>query len=249
MANFELISFPNDLALAQAVANDWLSALEAANRTGASQFVALSGGRIARRFFISVAEMAKARTASLARVHFFWADERCVPPTDPESNFALANEHLFEPLNITPEHIHRIPGELSPPRAVVLAIAELSQFVPCNLAGQPVLDIVFLGQGEDGHVASLFPGEPEAVKTDRSIYRAVTASKPPPRRITTGYGTIAAARQVWVLASGAGKEAALRDSLAAEGQTPLARVIKLRMHTKIFTDVFCAKANLPLQSR
>ena len=193
--------------------------------------------------------MAKARKVSLASVHFFWADERCVPPTDPESNFALANEHLFQPLKIAPDKIHRIPGELSPPQAVVLAVAELTHFVPCNLKGQPVLDILFLGMGEDGHVASLFPGEPEEANADKSVYRAVTASKPPPRRITIGYGTIAVARQVWVLASGVGKEAALRDSLAADGQTPLARVIKLRSHTKIFTDISCAKANLPFQSR
>lgn len=238
MANFELISFSNDLVLAQTVANDWLSELAAANRNCAPQFVALSGGRIARRFFASVTEMAKTRTVPFTRVHFFWADERCVSPTDPESNFALANEHLLEPLKIAPGNIHRIRGELDPDEAVTSAARELNQFVPHTLAGQPVLDIIFLGMGEDGHVASLFPGEPEEAKADQSIYRDVMATKPPPRRITIGYGTIAAARQVWVLASGAGKETALRDSLAADGQTPLARVLNLRSQTKIFTDIF-----------
>ena len=204
MANFELISFPNDLALAQTVANDWLSELKAANRKGEPQFVALSGGRIARRFFTSVAGMAKARTASFTRVHFFWADERCVPPTDPESNFALANEHLLEPLKIAPSNVHRIRGELNPVQAIAVATAELSQLVPCTVAGQPILDIIFLGMGEDGHVASLFPGEPEEAKVGGSVYRAVAATKPPPRRITIGYGTIAVAREVWVLASGVG---------------------------------------------
>ena len=71
MANFELISFPNDLALAQAVANEWLSEVEKADRAGTAQFVALSGGRIARRLFTVVAEMAKARKVSFAPVHFF----------------------------------------------------------------------------------------------------------------------------------------------------------------------------------
>lgn len=241
MANFELISFPNDLALAQAVANEWLSEVEKADRAGTSQFVALSGGRIARRFFTAVAEMAKARKVSFAPVHFFWADERCVPPADAESNFALANEHLFQPLKIAPDKIHRIPGELNPTQAAAAAGTELSRVVPRNEAGQPILDIVFLGMGEDGHVASLFPGEPEEATANKSVYRVVTASKPPPRRITIGYGTIAVARQVWVLASGAGKEQALRESLAVVAQTPLAKVLKLRSHTKIFTDIFPAQ--------
>jgi 6-phosphogluconolactonase len=248
MKNFELISFATTDELARTVANAWLDEIEAANCAGKSHCVALSGGRIARRFFTSVAEMAKARKVSFAPVHFFWADERCVPPTDPESNFALTNGHLFQPLKIGPDNIHRIPGDLSPPQAVVSAVAELSQFVPCNRAGQPVLDIVFLGMGEDGHVASLFPGEPEEAKADMSVYRAVTASKPPPRRITIGYGPIAAAQQVWVLASGAGKEQALHESLATVGQTPLAEVLKLRSHTKIFTDISSANNPLPLLS-
>jgi 6-phosphogluconolactonase len=70
-----------------------------------------------------------------------------------------------------------------------------------------------------------------------AVYRAVTASKPPPRRITLGYAALAAAREVWVLASGAGKEAALRESLASGGRTPLARVLRERDGTRIFTDI------------
>ena len=91
--------------------------------------------------------------------------------------------------------------------------------------------------GEVGHVASLFPGEPKEALADESIYRAVIASKPPPRRITIGYGAIAAAQQVWVLASGAAKVASLRESLAATGHTPLAQVLRMRSETRILTDI------------
>ena len=91
--------------------------------------------------------------------------------------------------------------------------------------------------GEEGHVASLFPGEPQELITSKDVYRAVVAAKPPPHRITMGYSTIAAARQVWVLASGPGKEKALRDALGPGGSTPLARLIQLRSDTKIFTDI------------
>jgi 6-phosphogluconolactonase len=73
--------------------------------------------------------------------------------------------------------------------------------------------------------------------SDKAVYRPVTGPKPPPRRITLGYQTIAAAKEVWVLASGAGKESALADSLKADGKTPLGRVLKLRPRTRIFTDI------------
>jgi len=92
----------------------------------------LSGGRIAQIFFAAVVEQARARktgngdTPSLpSNVHFFWADERCVPPDDAESNFKLANELLFLPLKISENQIHRIHGELPPDKAAELATAEI----------------------------------------------------------------------------------------------------------------------------
>jgi len=102
----------------------------------------------------------------------------------------------------------------------------------------PVLDLIFLGLGEDGHVASLFPRESETWISDPAVYRAIHNSpKPPPDRVTLGYGTIGAARQVWMLASGSGKEQALRDSLSSTGKTSFARVLRLRTQTQIFTDI------------
>jgi 6-phosphogluconolactonase len=106
-----------------------------------------------------------------------------------------------------------------------------------NGSGQPLLDLAFLGMGEDGHVASLFPGAWEAAVRDKSVYLPVVASKPPPQRITLNFAALVAARHIWVLASGAGKENALRESLSANGTTPLARVLQAREQTLIFTDL------------
>ncbi|HEY2952139.1 MAG TPA: 6-phosphogluconolactonase [Verrucomicrobiae bacterium] len=237
MKPVELISFPNSAALAQAVASAWLETIGACQQRGQSQFVALSGGRIARDFFAATAETARSRRVSLDNVHFFWADERCVGSTDPESNFAAADQLLFQPLSIPSDHIHRILGEDPPPSAAENAEAEIRKEVPCNEAGQPVLDLIFLGMGEDGHVASLFPGGPEETRLPSAIYRAVTASKPPPQRITLCYPTIVAARHVWVLASGRGKDMALRSSLACSDQTPLARVLGSRQQSRVFSDM------------
>ncbi|HEY4984314.1 MAG TPA: 6-phosphogluconolactonase [Verrucomicrobiae bacterium] len=125
MKNLELISFANVGKLAQAVASAWLDEIESANRAGKTHCVALSGGRIAQKFFTATVEQARARAVSFELTHFFWADERCVPPDDAESNFKLANELLFLPLKISENQIHRIHGELPPDKAAELATAEI----------------------------------------------------------------------------------------------------------------------------
>jgi len=240
MANYEFSSFDDAPALARAASQAWLKKVEEtskANRSFGKVLVAISGGRIARDFFEAVAAQTRDRQMSLAPAHFFWADERCVPPEDTESNFKVANELLFRALAIPPDHMHRIRGEIQPGEAARAAAMELRNTAVSFSAGQPVLDLVLLGMGEDGHVASLFPTLPPAIADSKETYLAVTGPKPPPQRITLSYGAIAAAGDVWVLASGPGKEQALQKSLMLNGQTPLARVLSRRGQTTIFSDI------------
>ena len=236
MKNHELITFASADELAQAGASDWLHAIAAANDASASYCVALSGGRISLKFFNAFVDQASARRISTRLVHFFWADERCVPPDDAESNFRTAHELLFTPLRIDDAQIHRIRGEDSPEIAAQKALMEISRIAPKNPGGLPVLDLIFLGMGEDGHVASLFPGKTEGTLPAEIFCPVKHSPKPPPDRVTLSYSTIAAAKNVWVLASGAGKKPALLDSLSPKGCTPLARVIQSRQNTKIFCD-------------
>ncbi|MDP6250486.1 MAG: 6-phosphogluconolactonase [Verrucomicrobiota bacterium] len=224
--------FADKTALAGHAAAQWLERL-AKHDAGRPFTVALSGGRIPRLLYDSVVELA--RPSVFENVHFFWGDERVVPPTDNGSNFKHADDGLFRPLQIPPGQVHRVQTERSETEAVQLATDELLRFTNSQADGQPVIDLVFLGMGEDAHVASLFPGDTEAIES-RAVYRAVTGSKPPPRRITLGYPALAASREVWVLASGEGKAEALRTSLAKGGDTPLARVLQSREHTEILTD-------------
>jgi 6-phosphogluconolactonase len=238
----EMVRFGNARALAETAARDWVREMDQAAGKPQIYSVALSGGRIAKQFLEAAAALVKnggykLGKAGMQRAHFFWGDERCVPPGDAESNYRLAWEALLAPLGVSERQIHRVRGELAPERAAVEAAEELCRIAPANDDGQPVLDLIFLGMGEEGHVASLFPGESDAVIESGAVFRPVTATKPPPQRITLGYGAIAAARQVWVMASGAGKEGALRASLEAGGKTPLGRVLKLRDSTKILTDL------------
>src|SRR5207245_10553942 len=95
MPSRELFSFATDDALAGTVANRWLDELAARADDPTPYCVALSGGRIAKKLFAAVTERAPARSVSFGDVHFFWADERCVPPTDAESNCGLGKAHLL----------------------------------------------------------------------------------------------------------------------------------------------------------
>lgn len=228
MGKANLTFFKDGHALVQTVAERWLSL-----PPGAS--VAFSGGRIAVKFFQTLAAHPKADLLRRPEMNYFFADERCVSPDDRDSNFRLMKEHLVVALKIPPAQVHRIPGELAPAAAGRKAVDDIIASSKRDSDGIPFLDMIFLGMGEDGHIASIFPGDPEI--DSREIYRPVVASKPPPHRITLGLHVINRASRVWVLVSGDGKETALRESLDPNGQTPLARVIRGRSETEVFTDL------------
>jgi 6-phosphogluconolactonase len=226
--------FASDADLAKAAACDLVDLV----RSKKPLTIALSGGRIAKTFFDEIVAQVRNRRVEFTNVDFFWADERCVPPTDPESNFYLATEHLLQPLKIGAQQIHRLKGELAPAIAVEQAAEEISRVATHNDANLPILDVVILGMGEDGHIASLFPNTPEAINTSTAPFIHIENSpKPPPNRLSLSYAALAVAKDVWVLASGAGKHAALKQSIAVKGITPLARVLGSRTNSTIYTDI------------
>ncbi len=237
MSQVKVLRFADATELARWAADEWLKLIRENPSRQKPFCVALAGGRVARRFLSEVAQQAKTKRQSLGQIEFFWSDERCVPPDHPESNFRLARESLLGVLDIPSRQVHRIRGEEDPVVAAREAEAELRGLTAAASNEQPVVDLVFLGMGEEGHVASLFPGEPQELIESPAVFRPVTAAKPPPKRITMGYPALAAARRLWVLASGEGKEEALQQSLATSGQTPLARVLRSRHQTRIFTDL------------
>jgi 6-phosphogluconolactonase len=235
MKNLDVAYFSSSVELAQTAARDWLS-LVAGSPSG--HLVALSGGRISSTFFDAVTEHAVLSSTSFRQVHFFWADERCVPPEHRDSNFRIARKELLGPLGISQDKIHRVRGELKPDLAATEANTEIGLIAPANDAGLPVLDLIILGMGEDGHTASLFPKAPASVIESQMPYLAVrSSSKPPPMRISLSYAAIAAAKQVWVLVSGPGKEESYRESLGPNGRTPLARVLQSRQRSRIFAEM------------
>src|SRR6266481_3590306 len=122
---FDLRQFAGADELAHAASRDLLEVISQFSSAKDIFSTALSGGRIARGLLSAVATQAKALGVSFRNVHFFWSDERCVPPDDPESNFRPAQELLFRPLNIPTSQIHRVQGEKSPETAAAMAEAEL----------------------------------------------------------------------------------------------------------------------------
>lgn len=235
--HYHLQSFQKPESLASTAAREWLAAVK--ELAGEEQFnVALSGGRIAVPFLQEAAALFGEAPVLLNRLNIFWADERCVGPEHEDSNYAMFKEYFADPISLSESQIHRFRGEEDPVLAAQSMISELLEHLPLNSNGVPTFDLIFLGMGEDGHVASLFPENMlEDLKRTGCHAFDVIASKPPPQRLTLSYEVLQASHHVWALISGAGKESALRESIKRQGQTPFAHVIHGRDHTEIFTDI------------
>jgi 6-phosphogluconolactonase len=176
--------------------------------------IALSGGSTPLAVFAQLVR--SSRPEEWAHVHLYWGDERCVPPGHAESNYGNALKHLITPLGIPPEHIHRIRGEDPPEKEAERYGKWLSSHLPVE-NGFPVFDSVWLGLGEDGHTASIFPHQIELWKSDRTC---VVAEHPTSgqKRVTITGGVINAARHVAFLVSGRSKSQVVNEIVMKEGQ-------------------------------
>jgi len=199
---------PSGEAAAQAAASLLAELVGAAQADRGAANVSLAGGNTPRRAY----ELLGPLVADASRVHWWFGDERCVPADDPESNFRMVAESLL--LGMTePGRVHRIAGELPPEEAAELYADELRRTVPPFGDGIPQLDVALLGLGEDGHMASLFPGDPSLDVRDR-LAVPVVAVKPPPNRITLTLPVFETARAAVILATGTGKKDAVTRVLA-----------------------------------
>jgi 6-phosphogluconolactonase len=172
------------------------AAIDGARTVRGEAHVALAGGSTPRRAY----ELLGPLLPDWADVHLWFGDERCVGPEHPESNARLVRESLVAPGAV----VHRIRGELGAEAAAAAYAEEL---------GDTTLDVALQGLGEDGHTASLFPGNP-ALRADGVAVAVHDAPKPPPDRVSLTLGVINAARRIVLLAGGAGKAAPLARVLA-----------------------------------
>lgn len=191
------------------------AALQAVSQRGGFNLV-LSGGSTPVRLFKMFAREGSSGDLPWEQVHFFWADERSVPPNHADSNYGMARRLLLNPLSIHKENIHRIFGELPPHEA---AKAYSRQLVAAASARRnlPLFDVVLLGLGEDGHTASLFPGS--LFEEDSSqLAMAVVADygDRPSNRVTLTARALSWTHHVIFLVTGASKAKAVNRALRGE---------------------------------
>jgi 6-phosphogluconolactonase len=195
---------------------------------------ALPGGSVAETFLPALTEAA----VDWARVHLFWGDERAVPPDDPQSNYGAARRWL-DHLPIDAANIHRIHAE---DPDLERAAASYESTLTSRLGSPPVLDIVLLGVGPDGHVCSLFPGHPATRERARWVVAVRDAPKPPPVRVTITLPAIAAARSIVMAAFGAEKAGAIREALEDDdSQTPAAVALRSGPPVLVLVDQEAAR--------
>ena len=208
--HLEILPTPD--ALVQAAAEQIARALIESVRARGRASVALSGGSTPRGVYSLLASDQFRSNIPWQGVHLFWGDERCVPPTDAESNYRMVNDALLQFIRIPVENVHRIVGEGNPAEAAALYERELRQVFGLQEDGVPRFDLMLLGLGEDGHTASLFPGTSAVNETTRLVTE-LYVEKLNAYRVTLTFPVINHSRQVVFLVSGKSKAPILREVL------------------------------------
>jgi 6-phosphogluconolactonase len=229
-------------AVAEAAARFIASAASSSIAARGAFRLALSGGGTPRATYERLAEPDLASGLDWSKVFVFFGDERVVPPSDPASNYRMARESLIDRVPLPPANVYRIEGELD-------ANAAAGHYA--TLLGTEPLDLVLLGMGDDGHVASLFPGSAELGRTDRTVL-ASHSPLPPHERVTIALPVINAARIVLLLVTGENKAGRVAQVFAerASGapRLPAARVAPRRGELHWFLDA-AARSQLESESK
>jgi len=206
--------------------------------------VALSGGSLVKMIAPGLLEHSKKGRVKWPAWNVFWADERCVPLTSPDSNYALAQEHLFRHVPLLETNIYAVAEERGPKGAADAYEARLRSFFAPPPGRFPRFDLILLGMGEDGHTASLFPGHAALEETRRWVLPITDSPKPPPERITLTLPVLNHARNVIFVAAGEGKAAVLKHVLepgSEDKPLPAARVSPLDGTLRWFVDADAAE--------
>ncbi len=218
----ELEVLPDADLLADAAAHRFVLAANAAFRSRGEFIVALAGGHTPRRVYARLATEPFASGLDWSRVHIVWGDERCVPPDHAASNYRMARETLLDHVSVPEANIHRIRGEDDPAEAAaayerVLRTVLRTPNGPPRTAPASRLDLVLLGLGNDGHIASLFPGaatlQPNAQWVAADYVQAASMW-----RVTLTALVINAAAEIAFVISGAEKAAIVGKVLAGPSQ-------------------------------
>jgi 6-phosphogluconolactonase len=216
--------------LAEAAAARLLVRLVDAQAERGAASVVLTGGRIPAEVYGALRGSPARDAVDWSRLDVWWSDERFLPAGHPERNETQAREVLLDAVPLDPAKLHPMPASDGPDGddpegAAQRYAAELARAARPGTASLPHFDVLLLGVGEDGHVASVFPEHPVAYES-RPVVAVRGSPKPPPVRITMTLPAINTAEEVWLIAAGAGKASAVRMALTGGGpvQVPAAAV-------------------------
>jgi 6-phosphogluconolactonase len=218
-----IIVLPDAAVLAETVAARLVMAVLDAQADHGSAAVVLTGGTIAAKVYATVRDSGLRNAVDWSRVDFWWGDERFLPAGHPDRNETQARAAFLDALPVDPARLHPMPWSdgvdgADADAAAARYAALLAAAAGADPSGLPRFDVLLLGVGEDGHIASIFPDHP--LHTPTSTVSAVTGSpKPPPVRLTLSLPAINTAREIWLVAAGAGKAQAVGAALA--GAAPL----------------------------
>jgi 6-phosphogluconolactonase len=200
--------YPDAVAAAESCGTYILDLLQQAISARQRATLAVSGGSSPKPMFDLFARSG----FPWQQVHVFWVDERCVPVTDPQSNFRMANECWLTPAHVPEGNIHRVLTELEPAEAARQYARHLQEFFDLELGVLPQFDVIHRGMGPDAHTASLFPGEP-LISDHQGVAAAVWVEKMHQWRVTLLPGVLEAAWHTASLVTGLDKTPALEAVL------------------------------------
>lgn len=201
--------------LATAVAGELLVRLVDAQVDGGVPQIGLTGGGIAESVHREIARLAPASEVDWTRVVVWWGDERFVDPDSPDRSAVDARAAFLSVVGIPEENIHEMPSRASAESAEAGAAAYGDDL---RAHGSDHFEVLMLGMGPDGHVASLFPGHPALDVDDQVAIAVLDSPKPPPERITLTFAALNHAKSVWFLVSGEAKADAVARALAGTGE-------------------------------
>ena len=235
----QVVVHPDRESLAAAVAARLVTRILDAQALRGRAGVVLTGGTVGTMALAQLAGSPAARAVDWSAVDLWWGDERFLPSGDADRNETQAREALLDalvPLGLDPARVHAMPASDGPdgddPDAAAVRYAdELARVAREDGVGGPVpvLDVLLLGVGPDGHVASLFPGHPAAqpvsAEDERTVVAVRDAPKPPPTRLSLTLPVITSAEEVWCVVDGEAKAAVVAEALAGPGELPSSRAV------------------------
>jgi 6-phosphogluconolactonase len=210
-------------SLAKKFSDELMGVIQSAVNNGKDKtFISISGGSTPVILFNELTKQPYKDGIKWSNVHFFWCDERCVPPDDKESNFGEAKKALFDKIEIPAENLHRIKGENDPKAEAVRYAEEVSKNLPTKNQ-LPQFDWVWLGMGTDGHTASLFPGK----KLD-PVYDKISGVAVHPqsgqKRVSLTEGVLNNSKRISFIITGKDKAKTLKEVLAGSDKYPSAKI-------------------------